>query len=153
MKIGVVFNSSCPYRTAQTCVQSGLMAYQCKGKGIVSKDNQGQEDDIFTEINEDEEIESSMNSELLDEDEDEFVQGSVEADDLATGFNETIPTREIDVDEDTEGDDVTQAGVEVMTELEFSGEANDVVRGDEIQLDLEDALTSGETITEAPEGD
>jgi hypothetical protein len=89
-----------------------------------------------------------------DEDEDEFVQGSVDAEDLATGFNATISTREIDVDEDTQGDEVVQAGgEELLTELEVTGEANGVVRGDEIQLDLEDTLTSGKTVTEAPEGD
>src|ERR1035438_4313524 len=89
-----------------------------------------------------------------DEDEGEFVQGSVDAKDLATGFNATIPTREVGVDEDIQGDEVVQAGgEELLTELEVTGEANGVVRGDEIQLDLEDALTSGKTVTEAPEGD
>jgi hypothetical protein len=114
------------------------------------------EDEILVEINEEEEDETSLDAALLDqdEDEDEFVQGSVDAEDLATGFNATISTREIDVDEDTQGDEVVQAGgEELLTELEVTGEANGVVRGDEIQLDLEDTLTSGKTVTEAPEGD
>jgi phosphate starvation-inducible protein PhoH len=124
----------------------------------MDRDEQGPEleEEIFKEISEEEEDETSLDAALLDEDEDEdeFVQGSVDAQDLATGFNATIPTREIDVDEDIQGDEVVQAGgEELLTELEVTGEANAVVRGDEIQLDLEDALTSGKTVTEAPEGD
>jgi hypothetical protein len=124
----------------------------------MDRDEQGLEleDEIFKEVGEQEDDETSLDAALLDEDEDEdeFVQGSVDAEDLATGFNATIPTREIDVDEDIQGDEMVQAsGEELLTELEVTGEANDVVRGDEIQLDLEDALTSGETVTEAPEGD
>jgi hypothetical protein len=41
----------------------------------------------------------------------------------------------------------------LLTEIEVTSEANGLVRGDEIQLDLEDALTSGKTVTEAPKGD
>jgi hypothetical protein len=112
------------------------------------------EDEISEEISEQEEDETSSDSALLDEDEDEdeFVQGSVDADDLEIGFNATVPTREIDVDEDTQGDEVAQeGGEELLTEFEFTREANSVVRGDEIQLDLEDALTLGKSVTEAPE--
>jgi len=119
----------------------------------MDRNEQGLEDEIVAEISEEEENENSLEAALLGDDEDEFVQGSVEADDLATGYNATIQTREIDVDEDTEGDDVIQAGVELLTELEVTGDADDVVRGDEIQLDLEDALRTGKTITEAPEGE
>jgi hypothetical protein len=114
------------------------------------------EDQISKEIGEEEEDETSLDAALLDEDEDEdeFVQGSVDAEDLATGFNATIPTREIDVDEDVQGDEVAQeGGEELLTELEVTREANGAVRGDEIQLDLEDALTFGTSVIEAPEGD
>jgi hypothetical protein len=114
------------------------------------------EDEISNEIGEEEEDETSLDAALLeeDEDEDEFVQESVDAEDLATGYNATIPTREIDVDEDTQGDEVMhEGGEELLTELEVTGDANGVVHGDEIQLDLEDALTSGKTVEEAPEGD
>jgi hypothetical protein len=117
------------------------------------------EDEISEEISELEEDETSSDAALLDEDEDEdeFVQGSVDTDDLAAGFNASIPTREIDVDEDVQGDEVEHAGgeelSELLTELEFDGESNETVRGDEVQLDLEDALTYGKTATEAPEGD
>ena len=124
----------------------------------MDRDEQGLEleDEIFNEISEEEDDETSLDAALLDEDEDEdeFVQGSVDAEDLATGFNATIPTREIDVDEDIQGDEVVQAcGEELLTEIEVTSEANGLVRGDEIQLDLEDALTSGKTVTEAPKGD
>jgi hypothetical protein len=124
----------------------------------MDRDEQGLEleDEIFNEISEEEEDETSLDAALLDEDEDEdeFVQGSVDAEDLATGFDATIPTREIDVDEDIQGDEVVHAsGEELLTEIEVTSEANGLVRGDEIQLDLEDALTSGKTVTEAPEGD
>ena len=123
----------------------------------MDKDAQGLEleDEIFEEITEEEEDETSLDAVLLDEDEakDEFVQGSVDAEDLAAGFNATIPTREIDVDEDTQGDEVVGAGEEPLTEHEVTGEANGVVHGDEIELDLDDALTTGRTVTEAPEGD
>ena len=124
----------------------------------MDRDEQGLEleDEIFNEISEEEEDETSLDAALLDEDEDEdeFVQGSVDAEDLATGFNATIPTREIDVDEDIQGDEVVQAsGEELLTEIEVTSEAKGLVRGDEIQLDLEDALTSGKTVTEAPKGE
>jgi hypothetical protein len=124
----------------------------------MDRDEQGLEleDEIFNEISAEEDDETSLDAALLDEDEDEdeFVQGSVDAEDLATGFNATIPTREIDVDEDIQGDEVVQAsGEELLTEIEVTSEANALVRGDEIQLDLEDALTSGKTVIEAPKGE
>jgi hypothetical protein len=117
------------------------------------------EDQIYEEINVVEEDEVTSDAALLDEDEneDEFVQGSVDADDLATGFNATIPTREVDVDEDTQGDESAQPDgeelPELMTELEVDGGSNDEVPSDEIQLDLDDALTIGKSVTKAPEGD
>jgi len=114
------------------------------------------EDEIFEEIAEDREDETSLDAALLDEDEDEneFVQGSVDAEDLTTGFDATIPTREIDVDEDIQGDEVEQANnQELLTEIEVTARARGEVRGDEIQLDLEDALRSGKTVTKAPEAD
>jgi len=109
------------------------------------------EDEIFGELSEEEE--TSFNAVLLDEDEQEFVQGSVDAEDLATGFSATIPTRETDVDEDTQGDEVPQSGADtLLTEFEFSSGANGTVHGDEIELDLADSLTTGRTITGAPQG-
>jgi hypothetical protein len=109
------------------------------------------EDEIFKELSEEQEEETSLDAVLLDEDEEEFLQGSVDAEDLATGFSARIPTREIDVDEDTQGDEVLQAaGDTLLTEFEFSGAANDTVHGDEIELDLADTLTTGRTITGAP---
>jgi hypothetical protein len=124
----------------------------------VDKDEQGLEleDAIFQEISDEEENEAYLDAALLDEDEDEeeFVQGSVDVEDLAAGFSATISTREIDVDEDTQGDEVAQVGGEkLLTEFEITGDAIEVVRGDEIQLDLDDALTTGRTVTKAPEGD
>ena len=110
------------------------------------------EDEIFEEISEEEEDETSLDAVLIDED--EFVQESVGAEDLATGFNATIPTREIDVDEDIQGDEVAEAGgEELLSEFEVAVDANGVVHGDEIELDLTDALTTGRTAAEAPEGD
>jgi hypothetical protein len=105
------------------------------------------------EIFEEEDREVTLDATLLDnEPVDEFVQGSVDAEDLATGFNATIPTREIDVDEDTQGDEVPDAGSEEpLTQFEVSSEANRVVHGDEIELDLDEALATGRTITKAPE--
>jgi hypothetical protein len=126
--------------------------------GIMDKDEQGLEleDEIFEEIAEEEENETFSDAALLDEDEakDEFDQGSVNVGDLATGFDTTIPTREIDVDEDTQGDEGAETDGEVLlTRFEVADEANDVVHGDEIELDLEDALATGRTVTEAPESD
>jgi hypothetical protein len=126
--------------------------------GIMDKDEQGLEleDEIFEEIAEEEENETFSDAALLDEDEakDEFDQGSVDVGDLATGFDATIPTREIDVDEDTQGDEGAETDGEVLlTRFEVADEANDVVHGDEIELDLEDALATGRTVTEAPESD
>jgi hypothetical protein len=114
------------------------------------------EDEVFEEILEEEEDETDLDAALLDEDEaeDEFVQGSVDAEDLATGFNATIPTREIDVDEDTQGDEAADTGVEYpLTEFEVTDGTGGEVHGDEIELDLDDVLTTGRTVTEAPEGD
>jgi hypothetical protein len=114
------------------------------------------EDAIFQEISDEEEGEAYLDAALLDEDEDEeeFVQGSVDVEDLATGYSATISTREIDVDEDTQGDEVVQVGGEkLLTEFEMTGDAIEAVRGDEIQLDLDEALTTGRTVTKAPEGD
>jgi hypothetical protein len=120
----------------------------------MDRDEQGLEDEILAEIGEEEEDETTVDAALLEEDEedDAFVQRSVEAEDLTSGFNATIPTREVDVDEDIEGDDVMGIDEELLTDLEVNGGGDGAVRGDEIQLDLEDALTSGETVTEAPEG-
>jgi len=114
------------------------------------------EDEIFEETAEEEENATISDAALLDEDEveDEFVQGSVDVDDLATGFDATILTRVIDVDEDTQGDEGTETNGEVLlTRFEVDGEGNDAVHGDEVELDLEDALTTGRTVTEAPESD
>jgi hypothetical protein len=124
----------------------------------LDKDEQGpeRENEIFAEITKEEEDETSSDAALMNEDEaeDEFVQGSIDAGDLVTGFNATIPTREIDVDEDTQGDEVVEAGgEEPMTEFEVTDGASNVVHGDEIELDLEDVLTTGRTVIEAPEGD
>jgi hypothetical protein len=96
---------------------------------------------------------NSEEPELDDETVDEFVLDPVGEGELAKGFNTMISRKEIDVDEDTEGDDVMDAGVKVLTEFEVTGESDDGVGGDEIQLDLEEVLESGTTVTEAPEDD
>ena len=124
----------------------------------MDKDEQGleTEDQVFAAIIEDEETGALEDAALLDEDEseDEFVQGSVDVDDLATGFDATIPTREIDVDEDTQGDEGAQTNGEVLlTRFEVADNRNDAVHGDEVELDLEDALATGRTTSEAPQGD
>ena len=124
----------------------------------MDKDEQGleTEDQVFAAIIEDEETGALEDAALLDEDEseDEFVQGSVDVDDLATGFDATIPTREIDADEDTQGDEGAQTNGEVLlTRFEVADNRNDVVHGDEVELDLEDALATGRTTSEAPQGD
>jgi hypothetical protein len=133
-------------------------AHENRKGGIMNKDEQGLEleDEIFEEITEEEEDETFSDAALLHEDEaeDEFVQRSVDVDELATGFDATIPTREIDVDEDTQGDEGTETDGEVLlTRFEVAGEASDVVHGDEVELDLEDAQATGRTVTEAPESD
>jgi hypothetical protein len=119
----------------------------------MEEDGQGKEPE--EEIFEEEDNEIILNETLLDnEPEDEFVQRSVDAEDLATGFSTTIPTREIDVDEDTQGDEVLDAGgEEPLTQFEVSSQANRVLHGDEIELDLDEALATGRTVTEAPEDD
>ncbi len=114
------------------------------------------EDEIFEETAEEEENDTVFDAALLDEDEaeDEFVQGSVDVDDLATGFDATIPTRVIDVDEDTQGDEGTETNGEVLlTRFEVDGEGDDAVHGDEVELDLADALATGRSVIEAPESD
>lgn len=120
------------------------------------KDEEELEDEAFDDVAEQEDEENSTDAEALDDDEseDEFLQSSVDADDLASGYSTTVPAREVDVDEDTEGDDVTDAGDEKpMTEVEVDDAARDAAGRDEIELDLDVALTTGATTTEAPEGD
>ena len=93
---------------------------------------------------------------LLDEDEmdDDFVLASVDRDDLATDFSTAVPAREVDVDEDTQGDEGTVTNGEVLlTQYEVTNTADDAVHGDEVELDLEDALESGKTVVKAPERD
>lgn len=69
-------------------------------------------------------------------------------------YDTTIPTRVIAVDEDTQGDEGTETNGEVLlTRFKVDGEGDDAVHGDEVELDLENALTTGRTVTEAPESD
>jgi len=123
---------------------------------MMPKDEEELEDEAFDDVAEQEDEENSTDTEPLDDDEseDEFLQSSVDADDLASGYSTTVPAREVDVDEDTEGDDVTDAGDDKpMTEVEVDDAASDAAGRDEIELDLDVALTTGATTTEAPEGD
>ncbi|MGA7833581.1 MAG: hypothetical protein WCA31_00045 [Acidimicrobiales bacterium] len=114
----------------------------------------GIEDEIFEEIAAEEDDEFNLDATLLDSGMDyEFVQESVDAEDLATGFSATIPTREIDVDEDTQGDEVPDAsGGDPLTQFEVSRATKGVVHGDEIELALDEALATGRTVSEAPRG-
>lgn len=124
----------------------------------MDKDEQelGSEDEFReenTQNDNDEEILSD--AALLDEGvtHDEFVQESVETDDLATGNDATIPIEPADVDEDTQGDEGTETNGEILlTRFEVAG-ASDVIHGDEVELDLQDALETGRTVDEAPESD
>ena len=132
------------------------MGVAAKKGAIVDRDERELEleDAYFVEISDEEDAQATAESTLLDEDEDEdeFVQGSVDDEDLATGFSDTIPTREVDVDEDTQGDEVSAMGEdELLTEYEVTGDAPERVRGDEIQLDLDDALATGRTVAPAPD--
>lgn len=114
------------------------------------------EDEIFAQIVDETEDDIALDAALTDEDEaeDEFVQGSVGAEDLLTGFDARIPTREVDVDEDTEGDETIEIGdTEPLTEFEVTDNQNDDDRDDEIERDLDDVLSTGQTVTEAPKED
>ena len=124
----------------------------------MSKDKEGLEhNDEVSKVTSDEwpdETDTRTPPFNVDETDDEFDQASVDVDDLATGFDATVPTREIDVDEDTQGDEGEETNGELLlTELEVVGESDDDVRGDEVELDLDDALATGRTVTEAPEDD
>lgn len=62
-----------------------------------------------------------------------------------------LPAEEVDVDEDTEGDDVSDAGGdEPMTMTEVAN-PTPRIHGDEVELDLDEALRTGRTVGEAPE--
>ena len=114
------------------------------------------EDAIFDEISDEEEDAVITEAALLDEDEDEdeFVQGSISVDEISTGFSASLPAREIDVDEDTQGDEVEpDIGGSPMTEYERSSEPPPTLHGDEVELDLDDAFTTGRTVAKAPEVD
>jgi hypothetical protein len=113
------------------------------------------EDEDFDEITKEEEEDAVADAQLLDEDEaeDEFIQGSIDADDLRVGFGATIRGQEVDVDEDTEGDETIEIDdTEPLTELEMADD-DDEVHGDIIELGLDEALTTGRTIVKATEID
>lgn len=112
------------------------------------------EDEIFEENTEEDEGATVTEAALLNEDEaeDEFLQGSVDVNDLSTGFSATIASRIVDVDEDTQGDEVTETnGGVLLTPLEVNDGGDDEVTGDEVELDLEVALATGRTVAEAPD--
>ena len=113
------------------------------------------EDALFQEISAEEEDAALAEAALLDEDEDEdeFVQSSIDADDLSTGYSASVPGEEVDVDADTQGDEELDVADAPMTEFEGPNRPARTVHGDEVQLDLDEALATGETVTRAPEGD
>ncbi len=115
-----------------------------------------QEDEIFDEINEEDENEIESDAALLNEDEEEEddVAASVDSDGLASDISSAIAAREPDVDEDTQGDEGTETNGEILlTQYEVTNTADDAIHGDEVELDLEDALESGKTVVRAPERD
>ncbi|MHB1210447.1 MAG: hypothetical protein ACYC1I_12195 [Acidimicrobiales bacterium] len=113
------------------------------------------EDELLEEIAQSEDDENISDAALLDEDEaeDEFVQGSVDTDDLTTGFDATVPTQQIDVDEDTQGDEGTETTGEILLTRFEVADKSDEIHGDEVELDLQDALETGTTVGEVPESD
>ena len=114
------------------------------------------EDALFEKISAEEEDADLADAALLDEDEDEdeFVQSSIDVDDLSTGYSASVPGEEVDVDEDTQGDE-EELDIADSPMTEFEGPSRPVrnVHGDEVQLDLDEALATGETVTRAPDGD
>lgn len=113
-----------------------------------------EEDEIFEEIAEEEDSELNSDTALLDdESEDEFVQDAIDPDDLQSGFSATVPMREIDVDEDTQGDEGPDVSEEPLSQFEASGTASRSIHGDEIELDLDEALRTGRTVARAPDED
>ncbi len=113
-----------------------------------------EEDEIFEEIAEEEDSELSSDAALLDDgSEDEFVQDSIDPEDLESGFSATIRVREIDVDEDTQGDEAPDVSEEPLSQFEGSSAAPRVVHGDEIELDLDQALETGRTVARALDGE
>ena len=127
-------------------------------RGIMAQHDKGleREDQVFEEIAGEDESALLSETALLHEDEaeDEFVQGSIDADDLATGFDAVIAIQEVDVDADTQGDEGAETnGVMLLTQFEVDGGGDDEVLGDEVELDLEDALATGRTVAKAPKGD
>jgi hypothetical protein len=112
------------------------------------------EDEIFEEIAEDEENDIFLDTVLLEVDESgrEPLDNLVDPEDLTSGFDARIATREIDVDEDLQGDEVVPSeDEELMTQFEVPSTTPRVVHGDEIQLDLDEALATGTTVTRAPQ--
>ena len=129
-----------------------------RGEGdIINKDEQELEleDEIFDAITEEGESEDATDAALLDEDDadDDFVLASVDSDDLATDFSNSMAARVPDVDEDTQGDEGTQTNGEILLTQYEVDTADEAIHGDEIELDLEDALESGQTVVRAPEQD
>lgn len=104
-----------------------------------------EEDEIFDEL----EVEDD--GDLLGES-DEVFQDDVDPADLISGYSVVLPEREVDVDEDTEYDDTDEVGDhEVLTEAEVDGKPASLVGADEIELGLDDVLSTGATEARAHE--
>lgn len=98
------------------------------------------EDEIF------EEVISEEDDEALDDEVDAPYGDDVDPEDLAFGFSATLPGREIDVDEDTEGDDTVEIeDIEPLTAVEIPGHSSSRHRGDEAELPVDLLLASGQT--------
>jgi hypothetical protein len=101
------------------------------------------EDEIF------EEVVAEEDDEVFDEDDDDIDapdEEDVDPEDLAFGFSATVSGREIDVDEDTEGDDTIEIeDISPLTATEVPDYSPRVTRGDEEELPVDVLLASGQT--------
>jgi hypothetical protein len=102
------------------------------------------EDEIF------EEVTSEEDDEIFDDEDDEDLDApgeeDVDPEDLVFGFSATARGREIDIDEDTEGDDTIEIeDLSPLTATEVPDNSARYSRGDEVELPVDLLLASGQT--------
>jgi hypothetical protein len=106
-----------------------------------------EEDEIFSELGRDEE------EDMVDIPEDEGGPEAADVDplDLSEGFRAGLRVREIDVDEDTEGDDTVEIeDTAPLTATYVPDPPEAYVHGDEVELPLDQMLVTGQTEHAAP---
>jgi hypothetical protein len=110
------------------------------------------EDEVFEEVAVEED--DAIIDEENDDDLDAPGEEDVDPEDLDFGFSVTVQGREIDIDEDTEGDDTIEIeDISPLTATEVPDNSERYSRGDEVELPVDLLLASGQTEVPARDED